>query len=475
MKSKGSSGIEAPITRRNFLGTAAKAASAAVLGPSLFSIGTAFAAGPFVRRDVGGLSVSDPILISYANAIKAMQALPSNNPLSWSYQAAVHGTTVTPALTAWNTCEHGTYFFWSWHRMYVYWFERIIRKMSADSGWALPYWNWTAPGERQLPPAFRDTTSQLYTPQRNPAMNSGAGSLPATYVDYSSAFAFTDFTGASSSLEGTPHGAVHVGVGGWMGSVPTAAQDPIFYLHHCNIDRLWNLWLAQGGGRVDPLNDATWKSTPFTFFDENGAQVKMTGCDVLRATQQLNYSYEGEPTEINQFCDAKIRRPPLILKRVKLLHLPIPELILKAEPVSYLLDIKPLRKRLVSIIENKSETLLLELDGVEAERQPGVVWEVYVGLSPDAKLDAESPSYVGNVVLFGAGIRSEAHNEFKPAHFAFRIGRAIASSLKAQEDRLPVTFVARGILVDGKQVQPKVESQVRVGEISLSVERQERQ
>ncbi|MGH7262080.1 MAG: tyrosinase family protein [Nitrospiraceae bacterium] len=41
--------------------------------------------------------------------------------------------------TAWNTCQHGSYFFLSWHRMYLYYFERILREASRDPNFALPY------------------------------------------------------------------------------------------------------------------------------------------------------------------------------------------------------------------------------------------------------------------------------------------------------------------------------------------------
>jgi len=70
-------------------------------------------ATPHVRRDIQNLSATDPALVSYAKAIKAMKALPASDPRSWSYQAAIHMTTTTPVHTAWNTCEHGTYYFWS--------------------------------------------------------------------------------------------------------------------------------------------------------------------------------------------------------------------------------------------------------------------------------------------------------------------------------------------------------------------------
>ena len=463
-------------TRRWFLATAGAVASVAILRPSLFEGGRALAA-PFVRRDIGGLSASDPIIVSYRKAIAAMRLLPNSNPRSWAYQAAIHGTTLPgPPLTAWNTCQHGNYFFWSWHRMYLYYFERIIRKMSGDATWTLPYWNWSTASQRHLPPMFRDVSSELYTSHRNSAINNGTGSLPGFDVDYSSAFAQTNFTTASSNafLQGSPHGAVHVDIGGWMHDVPTAGQDPIFYLHHCNIDRLWNLWLAQGGGRTDPLSDNPWKNTLFTFFNETGAQVQMKGCDVLRAADQLNYTYGGEPAQVNEYCP-RIINPWWIYEIMILIRWPIPEIILREEAITIDLDIKQYRQRIGTIAESKDQTLLLGMD-VEAERQPGVVWEVYVG-APRGNLerDVKNPFYVGNVVLFGSGIHSQAHDKFEPAHFSFPLNRAMQAALKANEDKVPVTFAAHGPLIDGKLSTPKVESPVRISNLTLSVETQKRQ
>ena len=39
------------------------------------------------------------------------------------------------------------------------------------------------------------------------------------------------------------HNVVHVWVGGSMGP-GTSPNDPVFFLHHCNIDRLWSDWQA---------------------------------------------------------------------------------------------------------------------------------------------------------------------------------------------------------------------------------------
>jgi tyrosinase-like protein/polyphenol oxidase-like protein len=458
--------MKAQFTRRQFVATAS-AASVALLGESVFNPTSLLAATPVVRRDVGGMDASDPILLSYRKAIKAMQALPTNNPLSWTYQAAIHGTTLSPLLTAWDTCEHGTDYFWSWHRMYLYWFERIIRKMSGDPCWALPYWNWAPGSELNLPEPFRDPASELYTSNRDTNINNGTGSLNPGAIDVTFAFSQLDFLTANGIIQG-PHGSVHIEVGGWMSQVPTAAQDPIFYLHHSNVDRLWDLWLAQGGGRTDPLADTTWKNRQSTFFDENGNPVKMTACDVLRAAQQLNYVYEGEPPQVNEYCLRFI--PPRVFVWELLLHLPIPPVELKSEPVSFPIELAEIRERLTKVLESKTETLFLELDDVETETQPGVVWEVFVGLPAGVKPDTKSPSFVGSLSLFGSGIRSEAHHGFKPARFLFPLNRALQSALKTNEERLSVTFVPVGILINGKPSRPEVKSAVRIGKASLMVE-----
>ncbi len=49
---------------------------------------------------------------------------------------------------------------------------------------------------------------------------------------------FSSFAG----MEGDPHGAAHVSFSGYLQSIGTAAKDPLFFMLHCNVDRLWALW-----------------------------------------------------------------------------------------------------------------------------------------------------------------------------------------------------------------------------------------
>jgi len=52
-------------------------------------------------------------------------------------------------------------------------------------------------------------------------------------------------------MEGDPHGLAHTSFGGFIQSPSTAAKDPLFFLLHCNVDRLWAKWQRQNS-RFDP-------------------------------------------------------------------------------------------------------------------------------------------------------------------------------------------------------------------------------
>jgi len=456
-------------TRRTFLKTTA----AAIAGATLFDVEKLFAITSHVRLDVGPLTAASPDLVSYAKAIKAMQALPVADPLSWAYQAAIHGTTLSGSHVAWNTCQHGTIFFWSWHRMYLYWFERIIRKMSGNPNFALPYWNYESAGERHLPAPFRNSASSLYTVNRGTGWNAGTASLPSSAVATGPPPPGTGFMPtipyypAQSGCESTPHATVHVTIGSWMGVISTAAQDPIFYLHHANIDRLWNLWLKQGGGRSDPLTDNTWKTTKWTFFDESGTEVHMTSCDVLRAAEQLDYVYQNEGTQAKEYCPKVLPFPIWEVEAIQ----PLPAIKLPPgpDPVPFRVDISQFAQRLKAMQTDPKQELALDLTGVEADRQPNVYWEVYVA-PPGAKPNPESESWIGNVALFGHGIHDEhQHGEFQPAEFSFPIARALGAAAAKNANEIQLTFVPRGALIsaaDAAQAQPN-ESTLTVGKAEI--------
>ncbi|WP_442869378.1 tyrosinase family protein [Bradyrhizobium sp. CCBAU 11430] len=103
-----------------------------------------------------------------------------------------------------------------------------------------------------------DASNLLRHPRANDSINSGALSrspfeqkalLPASPADWRKCF--------SVPLELDPHGAVHDLVGGDMGNIRASAKDPVFWVHHANIDRLWTVWTKMAG-HTNP-NDTRWK------------------------------------------------------------------------------------------------------------------------------------------------------------------------------------------------------------------------
>ena len=62
----------------------------------------------------------------------------------------------------WRACQHNSWFFLPWHRMYLHFFEKIVLghviRLGGPEDWALPYWNYSAPPETNMlvPLPFRD-------------------------------------------------------------------------------------------------------------------------------------------------------------------------------------------------------------------------------------------------------------------------------------------------------------------------------
>jgi tyrosinase len=250
------------LDRRVFMIGAGGAALAGAISPAeLFAQVTGPNTPPrlAVRRPVGAMQPDDPTLASYRRAVERMRALPASDPRNWNRIAQVHV----------DFCPHGNWFFLPWHRAYLVSFERICRQMSGDPNFVLPYWDWTT--QRQLPPAF---TAPTVAGQRNPLVDNTRQMSPNASLRESAVgervisrlMAETRYEmfgstrpegqnstearwlrapGRTTTLEGGPHNTTHVAVGGDMGDM-ISPRDPIFWLHHCNVDRLWARWNALG-------------------------------------------------------------------------------------------------------------------------------------------------------------------------------------------------------------------------------------
>jgi len=141
---------------------------------------------------------------------------------------------------------HGNITFLPWHREFIRQFEQELQDVNPYL--SLPYWDWRTDRNSTASSFWDRDFLDLDNFNDSPAVtrNIGAnGSLPTTgniagVLDDN----FTTFAGTASSsgsLE-SQHDRPHVWIGGTMGSIPSAAYDPVFYLHHAMIDMLWQGW-----------------------------------------------------------------------------------------------------------------------------------------------------------------------------------------------------------------------------------------
>ena len=79
-----------------------------------------------------------------------------------------------------------------------------------------------------------------------------------------------------------------------MGDFVRAALDPIFWLHHCNIDRLWEVWIQRAPGNRNP-DETAWLDESFSFHAADGGNGNLTPRQVLN-TRRAPLSYEYDDT-----------------------------------------------------------------------------------------------------------------------------------------------------------------------------------
>jgi hypothetical protein len=452
--------------------------------PGTFYVPTPTPTTPPMTRYGVASTAGLALLPSVRQGVAVMQSRPVTDPTSWSFQAAMHGYMSGIPQPGWGSCQHGTLHFLSWHRMYLYYFERILRRASGNPSLTLPYWNYGDPAQRALPPAFRSPTTgnALYVSARSAAMNQG-GQLTAAAVSNTAAFgytAFTSFTSAFNGLEQQPHNIVHSMIGGWMGNVSTAAQDPIFYFHHANIDRLWKRWLSQGGGRSNPTGNSTWMNTQFIFYNEDGAQVTLTGAQILNTVSQLGYRYDDDTT-LNGLAGGRVAEETTAAAAVTAAPAPLQELttheqVLDVGGAAVRVDVPlPLQasEKLSSVAARTSAgRVILTLDGIEFEENTGLYYEVYVNLPAGVAPDWQGPHFVGNMALFGLQPHGGAH-----AHHAASAARTFDVTAAVQRTgnssgALSVTIVPRGPLApSGKAAPiPANVSRVKINRVLLSSE-----
>jgi peroxiredoxin/N-acetylneuraminic acid mutarotase len=275
------------------------------------------------------------MLAKYARAIDIMRSLPQEDPHSWTWWWYTHWIKGPPAFlwdfsrkkkteliatlppdkrefaeAVWNGCQAHPYnpsdpeqyqqwWFLPWHRLLLYEFEQTIREVLHDEDFTLPYWNPVTGDAADLvvPAVFRVPGTTLYNGTRWPWVNAGERldtlwkgwlSLDCLnekfYIDKP-----TGSLGFNPRMDQNPHFFTHIAIGGDMADFATVGGDPLFYLHHCNLDRIWESWNRLGNKNP---TDPKYLKRKFAYANRYGNRVDLPVSAGDRVAQ-LGYEYDA--------------------------------------------------------------------------------------------------------------------------------------------------------------------------------------
>jgi tyrosinase len=232
-----------------------------------------------LRKNVKNLTAAEKT--AFVNAVLILKTQPSilhpGDPVLRRYDdyPEVHMN----AMMANPGWAHGGPAFFPWHRELLLQFENDLQAINPAV--TIPYWDWPDPASFPLTSDFlgSDGVGPQIQVQDSPFAAGGAGnwvlkvkddpadpdflqrqlgadpsapSLPTadqvTNDMNSTPYGTPPFDNTSAgfrpNIELDVHNLVHRYVGGTMAKM-TSTNDPVFWLHHCNIDRLWGDWQRQ--------------------------------------------------------------------------------------------------------------------------------------------------------------------------------------------------------------------------------------
>ncbi|BFI36567.1 polyphenol oxidase [Marchantia polymorpha subsp. ruderalis] len=450
-----------------------------------------------VRRPAHELANDVEYVNKYNLAYKRMKELPRDDPRGFLRQWHVHCAFCVEAFlsrylngtpTPYPLQLHYSWTFLPWHRMMLYYHERILGSLINDPEFTLPFWNWDNQldaGAAQMPqifvpynppnPAIENfylyegaIRDQNHYPPRVMTLNfkpleDKAGIIPTPEetrdanlcmvwnmvvnkvsaqeylgVKYNTSADFSAVSHPNASAESGGSESLHNTAHEWVGNLNNPAfpdnedmgvftysgRDPLFYSHHGNVDRLWDVWQTLPDGvTVDgtrtrkEFDDVDFLETEFTFFDENKDMVRVKVKDTL-SNAKLGIMYQDMSEADSLWINHKPRASKPSFRATQLSSTPddYPEVVANANntignsPVCFKLHRRAptkadLKGTQVKHIGELSEGVVMEK--VKIPEMMYVRFDVYVDF-PSANLDSDmdQSDYVGTFTHLPSGVAS---------------------------------------------------------------------
>jgi Common central domain of tyrosinase len=392
----------------------------------------------------------------------------------------------------WNQCPHlgqNSANFLPWHRGFVFYFERILRMHTERDDFSLPYWNYSDPtNDRKFPKIYGiqyldgnltnndpENINPLWDEQRDfyfaTYQHPLTGKLPLLSltdqaVDASAAmaspvfFGETEQTGFGGGIadddpstrglaESSPHDQIHRAVGGVIGSLSgdmadphTAAFDPIFSVHHTNMDWLWAQWSCSPRKSWGKLPSEAWfDERPWFFFDEHGNEINEPRRKYFdHRALGTRFKYEDPnltplplPTLVASGpanALAALRKPQISSEPFAGSDLAVTAVPTGRTSVALASGLGSARvSELAARLDRRAspssqaERFILRLKEIEVSTVTSVGFDVHLTSRPDADLVRSAPSFIGSINLF-----NHRHRPTMPPSQDLDASRALAEA-----------------------------------------------
>jgi hypothetical protein len=357
---------------------------------------------------------------------------------------------------------------------------------------SLPYWNYTArkkPENRKFPREFGiehldgdlnnnkpENINPLYHPERDfyfcgyeHPFAKGLPLLAGGIAD--------EDPSTRGLLESYPHDQIHRSVGGIitkivngqpvqtvgaMATPPTAAFDPIFPIHHSNIDRLWAVWSCKAGKKWGQLPSMYWfDERAWYFFDTDGKVVNRPRKDYFDY-RALGIRFKGEDENCKPLTLPNVEKKTIeaVAQRVRATQL----LAQHKAPVGALPALRaivPIPAKLTEQLQKPVKTMraakpdeqrmVLRLMDVSLGLVQGTGFDVHLTDRPKGPFQRSDPSFAGSISMFRhealPGHKADAHGGTSRGRSeSFDVTRAIAAVKNDKLEGLSLVLVPYSLL-----------------------------